>query len=153
MTDEQHIEHLKTHAPKIELTGREKVARNIGRLLLAVSLLLGAYSIVSVVHVAECINENLGIRQAPSQADAQAHIDYALSQQKLDKANTAVSKALSDAIAAKTQAEKNAAAAEFVAAFLGQRPVAAEVKAVTDKYVQTLEADQSTRAKHPLGKC
>lgn len=128
MTDEdREIERLMTVPPRIVLTKKERRQRAVMRVFGVISIgsFLLAGSALVVDASSSCVNSGLSARNAPSSNDAKAHIKFA-----------------EDLLAALTHAA-GASPAE----------VRATLSKQTQKYVDTLKADQDFRNAHPLGHC
>jgi CHASE1-domain containing sensor protein len=88
-------------------------------------LALGGVAVSKTATVSQCINDNLGDRNAPSARDAAAHIKFA--------------QALNAVLKAPTGPQQQTAFAAFERA--------------SDEYARTLQDDQKLRDQHPLGRC
>lgn len=146
MTEYEEIERLKTTVPKIELTFWGKVERAVGWLFGVVAiaaLVLSLAAAQKAAATAGCINTNLGVRSAPTAADAKAHV--ALADILLAAVTQQTQLTTTDA------AEINTALGLHIPAnrTLGQDQLVVIVRA----YKTTLQADQAHRAASPLGKC
>jgi hypothetical protein len=111
--------------PPIERALGRMTAISVALLLALGGLSLGGIAISKTANVGQCINDNLGDRNAPSAADAAAHIEFA--------------KALDKVLSAPPGPDQKAAVAEF--------------RQVTDDYSATLQKNQQYRDTHPLGRC
>lgn len=126
MTEQENIDHLANDTPHPKLTRRAKVTRLIGRVLLAVSLVLSTIAVVQVLRLATCTNNNLGARATPNNADSTVQLHWA---DLVSKWLTATPGVPMDTAA------KN----------LAQYSVAT--------WYPTLSTDAKSKAAHPLGKC
>lgn len=132
MTDEVQnraaIEELKTSVPAVVVrTRRAQVldaVRNICALVALIAIGVALYSNHRASSVGACVNQNLGIRNQPSSSDAQAHIDFANSLDRIFSADPATQKKLAPAF-----------------------------KAGIKTYADTLATDQAERNAYPLGQC
>lgn len=104
--------------------------------------------------VEDCINNSLAQRTAPGfETDNQVTREYIAAQRALADANAPVAASLLQAINATTPAQKAAANAAFIKAFLAQQPIAEAAAMQTAKTNDTLNANDKWRQAHPLGRC
>lgn len=123
------------------LTTGAKVREFLLWFLLAAVLVLAAGYFANkeaTSNVADCTNTNLGLRNAPATADANAHIKFAEADQKW---------------AATIAAAFLAPQSEAQQAFLQLQAATVEYRTAVDQYASTLQHDQVLRAASPLGKC
>ena len=139
MDNTERIEEIKAKGTWLYLSRGEKIERVALIVLTTLTIgLVGGFVAdkVAVNNVAACTNTNLGVRNAPSAADAQAHLVMA-------KADAAWASAIVGAFAAPPAQQ----------AFDNLISAATVYRTATSKYEQTLADDQAERAANPLGKC
>jgi hypothetical protein len=126
---------LRSKLPAVQRKKWLQIARDVCAVVALLAFIIAGVDNISVRHEAHatkvqasCINSILADRNGTSQADAEAHLNFA-------KAILA----LLTSPAAATAAEREAAVQAFVVE--------------TQSYVATLTADQQYRTDHPLGKC
>lgn len=138
MTEQEHIDALVNTPPHPELTRAAKVWRIVGRVLIAISLVLSVIAIDRAVQVGQCINSNLGSRNAPTANDSRANIAFGLAE--ADFATT---------LANVLKAPKAQASADYQKFLISLH----KYQIASATHAKTLATDQAMRNAHPLGRC
>jgi hypothetical protein len=115
-------------------------------LFAALSVVIGGLFALAYLHasaVASCLNDQLARRNAPTAADAAAHIAYAQVQERYDSA-------VADLTAAIIKKEP---VTEIRPLFTNVVALAHDKKVASVTYVSTLISDQAYRDTHKLGSC